>query len=138
MTTIPIESHLHTLNIVVTILALVAIVPVPSGPGLDRRPLTALILGLAALAIGACMMVVANVAITANDFGFGQNPGDWRSDAHSPEWTEQYVAFAVATVVLCLAVRLPFTRGVRRRWAVAALVAALASAVIGSAILASS
>ena len=138
MTTTPIESHLHTLNIVMTILALVAIVPVPAGPSLDRRPLTALILGLAALAIGACMMLVANVAITANDFGFGQNPSDWRSDAHSPQWTEQYVAFAVAAVLLCLAVRLPFTRGVRRRWAAAALVAATVSATIGFAILGSS
>ena len=54
-----------------------------------------------------------------------------------PQWTEQYIAFAAASVLLCLAIRLPFTRGVKRRWSVAALVAAVASAATGFSILGS-
>jgi hypothetical protein len=133
----PIEHHLHALNTAVAIVALVAIIPIPRGSRLGGRPLVALVVALVAIAVGACMMVVANVVITANDSGY-DSPGDWRSDPHSSQWTEQYIAFAIAAVALCLAARLPFTRGVGRRWPVATLVGAIACGVVGWTILGSS
>jgi hypothetical protein len=104
-----IAGPLPALNLLV--LVLVAVVPVPPKRGLRWSWLGFAVCGGAAVVLAFPIMWIANLAIT---LAYSERtPSGWRADPHAAQWTMQYALCAACAVLLCLAVRLPFTRGVR-------------------------
>lgn len=120
-----IAGPLPALNLLVLVLVLVAVVPVPPKRGLRWSWLGFAVCGGAAVVLAFPIMWITNVAIT---LAYSERtPSGWRADPHAAQWTEQYVLCAACAVLLCLAVRLPFTRGVRPVLATIPLAMAVAS-----------